>query len=101
VVIFFFISLLSPFGVNAKTYFNLLFIDVELNDVPLLPARGVIVVSFFEIIFDSFVLWFIAYTLFSLCSEMFFDTTGVKFLFYLIYVFFSCCSYKNDRLLSF
>lgn len=99
---FFFNSLLSPFGVIANTSFSLLLIPVEMKDDPLFKALGVIaVVSFFEVICDSFAFWLIASTLFSLCSEMFFDNTGVIALcLYLISLFFSC-SNKNDRFPSF
>ena len=78
---FFFRSLFYPFGVIASTYFSLLLIPAEMNDEPLFMALGVIVVvSFFDVIWDSFAFWLIAYTLLSLCSEMFFESTGVRFL---------------------
>ena len=99
---FFFSSLFSPFGVIASTSFSLLLIPPEIKDEPLFIARGVIVVvSFFDVICDSFAFWLIASTLFSLCSEMFFESTGVRFLCLSFSSLFFSCSNKNDRFPSF
>lgn len=99
---FFFSSLFSPFGVIASTSFSLLLIPPEIKDEPLFIARGVIVVvSFFDVTCDSFAFWLIASTLFSLCSEMFFESTGVRFLCLSFSSLFFSCSNKNDRFPSF